>query len=44
MDGPKIKTQIKKFNCLEQNVKGDKFKCEHHCGECVKSNHCQTQK
>tara|TARA_R110000851_G_scaffold306406_1_gene464777 strand:- start:357 stop:560 length:204 start_codon:yes stop_codon:yes gene_type:complete len=33
-----------KFNCLEQNVKGDKFKCEHHCGECVNSNHCQTQK
>jgi len=24
------------FNCLEQNIKGDKYKCKEHCGECVK--------
>lgn len=24
------------FNCLEQNIKGDKFKCKEHCGKCVK--------
>lgn len=25
-----------KFNCLEQNIKGDSFRCESHCGKCVK--------
>lgn len=24
------------FNCLEQNIKGDKFKCKEHCDKCVK--------
>lgn len=24
------------FNCLEQNIKGDSFRCENHCGKCVK--------
>jgi hypothetical protein len=24
------------FNCLEQNIKGDNFKCGEHYGKCVK--------
>lgn len=27
---------VDSFNCLEQNIKGDKFKCKEHCGKCVK--------
>jgi len=28
--------RIGHFNCLEQNIKGDAYKCDSHCGKCVK--------
>ena len=31
-----IHNVVGSFNCLEQNIKGTKFKCKEHCGKCVK--------
>jgi len=31
-----IHNVVGSFNCLEQNIKSDKFKCKEHCGKCVK--------
>jgi hypothetical protein len=27
---------IVKFNCLNENIKGNKFRCKEHCGTCNK--------
>ena len=31
-----IDSVVGSFNCLEQNIKGEKFKCKEHCRKCVK--------